>query len=378
MSTSLSQPLQIHQFHAKASAGDAITQHMLFIQEALEEIGIGGKIFAKDIKNLPQGKVLPWSLDSAWDCDLFLIHHSQYNSEFKAVTSLEIPKAVVYHSQPPETYFAHDLDLKKALHRGKKQLVGYKRKKIPALGVSSFSINELESLGFARPQKLPLLHLPLPGKRQKEWDWAEPKYLIFVGRLAPHKKQSYLVETFYHLKKLFPARSKLYLLGTGDPLYTKYLKLLIQQWGLENHVILTGKVTDSELVKYYSLADAFVCASEHEGFCLPLVEAMKFGVPVFFRSCLGVQETMGGSGVELLGTQASETAAVIQSLMKNPAALEKTVEKQDDRLRQLSLFQNRKNLQKILFSLCMEQRKINFQTSRLKLKSPLHETSIAF
>lgn len=378
MSLGLSQSLTIHQYHARATAGDAITQHMLFIQEALDEIGIGGKIFAGEKRNLPQGKVLLWSKGLGWDCDLFLIHHSQYNPDFKSLLSLERPKAVLYHSQPSESYFSYDADLKKSLRLGKKQLVEYRKKGIPTLGVSEFSAGELRDLGFSKPGILPLMHLEAPEKRQKEWDWAEPKHLVFVGRLAPHKGQSQLIEIFFHLKKLLPPQSKLYLLGTGDPLYTKYLKLLIKQWNLENQIVLTGKVTQADLVKYYTLADAFVCASEHEGFCLPLVEAMKHGVPVFFKSQPAVKETMGRAGVEWLSGNSVECAAVLSSFIKNPKALEGVIKKQDERLKQLSLFQNKKVLQKTLFSLCLEQkhdfRKVPFISPQIQS----HETSISF
>ena len=378
MSSALSQSLTIHQYHARATAGDAITQHMLFIREALEEIGIGGKIFAGEKRNLPQGKVLLWSKGLGWDCDLFLIHHSQFNPDFKSLVSLERPKAVLYHSQPSESYFSYDADLKKSLRLGKKQLVEYRKKRIPALGVSDFTAGELKDLGFVNPSLLPLMHIEAPEKRQKEWDWAEPKHFVFVGRLAPHKGQSQLIEMFFHLKKLLPPQSKLYLLGTGEPLYTKYLKLLIKQWNLENQIVLTGKVTQADLVKYYTLADAFVCASEHEGFCLPLVEAMKHGVPVFFKSQPAVKETMGKAGVEWVSGSASDCAAVLSSFIKNPKAIEGVIKKQDERLKELSLFQNKKMLQKTLFSLCLEQRKGFGTLLHTPQKSSSYETSISF
>lgn len=352
MSEFNTQPLTIHQFHYRASAGEAVTQHMLFIREALAEVGVSGKIFSVQRKNLPQGKVQEWTLDSAWDCDLLLIHHSQYNPELKELLSMELPKAVVYHSQPPENYFSHDLDAKRSLHQGRNQLSWFRKRKIPALAVSKFSVGELKSWGFDSVSVLPLMHLEQLKSETELPEANEPRHLLFVGKVAPHKKQSLLIETFYHLRKELPAHSKLHLVGTGDPLYTKYLKLLIAQLGLNSHVSLTGKLTDSNLKDYYSMADGFICMSEYEGFCMPVVEAMKAGVPVFYRPLTGTKETMGGAGVELLSDDPVQNAMVIKTFLESKTALQTILAKQQSRLKILGAFQNRKKVQEVLLNLC--------------------------
>ncbi|MFM8269145.1 MAG: glycosyltransferase [Pseudomonadota bacterium] len=367
MSSINSQPLTIHQFHYRASAGEAITQHMLFIREALAEIGVGGKIFSVQRKNLPQGKVQAWSHDSAWDCDLLLVHHSQYNPELKELLSMEIPKAWVYHSQPSESYFSHDLEAKKNLHLGRNQLSWFRRKRIPALGVSKFSISELVHLGFESASLLPLMHLELQKPDPTEVEEKEPRHLLFVGKIAPHKKQSLLIETFFHLRKYLPPHSKLHLVGTGDPLYTKYLKLLITQLGLGGQISLAGKITDSNLKEFYEMADAFICMSEYEGFCMPVVEAMKAGVPVFYRPLTGIKETMEGVGVELLTEDPIQNAVIIDAFLKSPSALKAVLSKQQLRLKTLALFQNRQRVQKALLSLVNR-----------KLEKRSHEASLSF
>lgn len=369
------QPLTIHQFHHRASAGDAVTQHMLFIQEALSEIGIGGKIFSVERKNLPQGKVQPWSMDSIWDCDLLLIHHSQYNSELKSLLSIEVPKAVVYHSQPPESYFAHDLEAQKNLRLGRNQLGILKRKGIPALGVSRFSVSELDEIGFKSTAVLPLMNLDGKSAEVELPEKSEPKHVLFVGKLAPHKKQSLIIETFFHLRKALPTQSKLHLVGTGDPLYTKYLKLLIKQLGLGQHVSLTGKLTESNLYDYYSMADGFLCLSEYEGFCMPVVDAMKHGVPVFYRPLFGVKETMGGAGIELLTDDPIQNAIVIKSVLENRFALKAVLAKQATRLKTLRAFQNRKKVQEELIKLCNRKPETGIKQSSFTRN---HEASFAF
>ena len=343
--------ISIHQFHYRASAGEAVTQHMLFIREALAEAGIGGKIFSVQRKNLPQGKVQAWSPDSAWDCDLLLIHHSQYNPNLKELLSIEVPKAVIYHSQPPASLFSYDPEVKKNLEIGKKQLGLLKRKGLVALGVSQFAVAELARLGFKNTGVIPLMHLESQPAVMGSVEKNEPKHLLFVGKLAPHKKQSLLVETFYHLRKELPPQSQLHLVGTGDPLYTKYLRLLIKQLGLSQSVILTGKLTDSNLSEYYALADAFICMSEYEGFCIPVVEAMRAQLPVFYRSVTGIKETMGGAGVELLTNDPIQNALILKQFLNSPTALKAVLARQQMRLKSLSSFQNRKTVQEQILKL---------------------------
>lgn len=367
------QSFTIHQFHHKASGGDAVTQHMLFIQSALAEIGIDGKIFSIERKNLPTEKVQPWSVDSVWNCDLLLIHHSQGNPLLKEVVSVEIPKAVIYHSQPPADFYSHDLEMKHRLELGRQQLHFFKKKDIPLFGVSLFGLEELKALGFQNPQLLPLMHLETTQSSEKNFDWQEPKNLLFVGRIAPHKRQSLLIETFYHLKNQLPPHSKLILVGSGDPLYIKYLKLLIQQWKLSGQVVLAGKLTDQDKKRYFELADAFLCVSEHEGFCIPLVEAMRERVPVFYRPVSGVKETMGGAGVQLLTQNPTEIAAVLLAFLKKTEAQKQVLSQQDKRLRELSKFQNRTVLQSKLLEWCLKIRPLPKNTFE---RESIHEANL--
>lgn len=351
----LNQALTVHQYHFRASAGEAITQHMLLIQQALAEVGVSGKIFSTEIKNLPQGRVHQWSLDSAWDCDLLLIHHSQANPELKSLSRLEIPKALVYHSQPPEFFYVHDRDMFRNLIQGKKQLSFWNRQNIPAFAVSQFGVSELKKLGFSKPEILPLMHLEPQTAALGETDPDEPKHLLFVGKLMPHKRQAQLIETFFYLKNEFPKGSQLHLVGTGDPLYTKYLKLLIRQLGLSSLVTLTGKLTEAELKNYYSFADAFICVSDHEGFCLPVVEAMQQQVPVFYRPHSGIQATMGSAGVELLSSRPLDHAAIIASVLKYPEAIQQILKNQNRRLKELARFQNKKKTQEMILKMCQRK-----------------------
>ena len=173
--------------------------------------------------------------------------------------------------------------------------------------------------------------------------------------MASHKRQSLLIEMFYYLKNELPPGSKLFLVGTGDPLYTKYLKLLIRQLDLTQQVVLTGKITEADLKQFYSLADAFICVSEYEGFCLPVVEAMKNGVPVFYRPLTGVKETMAGAGVKLISQDPGAWADSVIHFLKDESLQASVYSSQTTRLKTLSKFQNKEQIQKIFWKMFLQK-----------------------
>jgi glycosyltransferase involved in cell wall biosynthesis len=84
-------------------------------------------------------------------------------------------------------------------------------------------------------------------------------------------------------------------------------------------VVLTGHVSDDDLLAYYSVADVFVCLSEHEGYCVPLVEAMNAGVPVLAHAAGAVEETLDGGGVLLRDKRPELVAELVHELVTNAA-----------------------------------------------------------
>ena len=122
--------------------------------------------------------------------------------------------------------------------------------------------------------------------------------LLFVGRLSPNKKQEDLIESFRYFQAFEP-NSRLILVGhdeDSDP-YATFLKKTAEKWGLEDKVIFTGKVDDAQLSAYYHCTDLFWSMSEHEGFCVPLIESMWYNVPVLAYKSTAIPETLGNAGI---------------------------------------------------------------------------------
>ena len=163
--------------------------------------------------------------------------------------------------------------------------------------------------------------------------------LLFVGRVAPNKRQLDLVRIFDEYVRTCHANSRLFLVGSSDgsEAYRDEILAEIADRGLGKLVTLTGKVSASQLATYYRSSDALLCASEHEGFCVPLLEAMSFGLPVVAYAAAAVPETLGGAGILLDSKEPGFWCAVIEELRQNQDFRTEILSRQRERLSDLSL-----------------------------------------
>jgi glycosyltransferase involved in cell wall biosynthesis len=125
---------------------------------------------------------------------------------------------------------------------------------------------------------------------------------LFVGRLAPNKAQHELVKMFALYRRAFDPDARLWLVGPHTVArYHVAVDRFVTAAGLTGAVHLTGAVSDGALNAYYDVADAFVSMSRHEGFGVPLLEAMAHDTPVIARASAAVPETVADAGVLLDG-----------------------------------------------------------------------------
>ncbi len=160
--------------------------------------------------------------------------------------------------------------------------------------------------------------------------------ILFVGRLIPNKRPDNLIRDFHAYKTRFNPRSRLILAGSygGFDSYLAQLHGLIARLDVADVHIL-GQVTNEELTALYDVADVFLCASEHEGFCVPLIEAFYKRVPVLAYAATAVPATMDGGGV-LYDTRDPERVAALVDAVVSSADLEaRVLEAQDGALARL-------------------------------------------
>jgi glycosyltransferase involved in cell wall biosynthesis len=249
---------------------------------------------------------------------------------------------LVYHNITPPEYFlgVHDFLVRQCFH-GRRELTAYRHRVDLALGDSEFNRQELEAAGFNPTAVLPVVpdfdHVNAdPDVRVLDAYDDDMTNILFVGRLVPNKRPDNLIRYFHAYKTLYNPRARLIIAGAygGFESYLTQLHDLIARLGLRD-VVITGQVTDAELSALYDVADLFLCASEHEGFCVPIVESFYTGVPVLAYAATAVPATMDGGGV-LYDTRDPRTVArLMNGVLSSQSAQTQILEAQDAALNRL-------------------------------------------
>jgi L-malate glycosyltransferase len=325
----------VHQVLTKLADGDAIGHEVIGIQRVLRNAGYESEVFVEVADaGLAQLTYDYRALRDFSHRDNLLIHHFSVGSDAsKLAYSLPDRMLLVYHNITPAEYFvSFHPALAKFCYLGRRELRAYARRCTLAVGDSEYNRRELEAEGFPRTAVLPVVpdfrHLdvaPSPAVITAfDDDWTN---FLFVGRIVPNKKIEDLIRFFHAYQTLFNRRSRLLLVGSTSGLdrYVDALVQLIHDLGQQQHVILTGHVSNAELTAYYDVADLFLCASEHEGFCVPLVEAFYKQVPVMAYDAAAVPSTMDGAGVLYESRDPFHVATMMDDLLSNVRAQENVV-----------------------------------------------------
>jgi glycosyltransferase involved in cell wall biosynthesis len=309
---------RIHQFHSGSAVADAVTNCMLFVQSILEGWGIASEIFAEHVDPGLADAIRPLDRLAPGADDLLLIHHSMGHDALPHLAALECRKALVYHNITPPRFFAEDDPFHDDAIRGYAQLGELRRTVEAAIAVSGFNAGQLRARGFENVAVIPLLKdftalRSLPHAKQPYYDERPVFRILFVGRLVPHKCQHELVEFVAATRSIDGIPLELVLIGDSeiDPDYVRRIEDRVCRSGLARHVRITGRISDEQLFGRYRAATAYVSLSEHEGFGVPLVEAMAFDLPVLAHASSGVAETLAGAGLTLA---AKEPATIREAL----------------------------------------------------------------
>jgi glycosyltransferase involved in cell wall biosynthesis len=302
--------MEIHQLVPGLHPGDAISNHALALRKLLRAWGHHSDIFARDISPAIARECRHFN-EFACHEDAVTIYH--YSMDFDEMTRLFMrcpgKRMLIYHNITPAHYLkAYNHAVAQACHEGRERLAELRDSANIVFGDSEFNCAELEAKGFPQPRVLPILVnfeeydsvLPCAAVREKfDDDWMN---LLFVGRLSPNKCQDDVIRTFAHYNRFINRRSRLFLVGSwrGMERYLQELRELVNNLELDDYVFFTGHVKITELVAYYCLADLFVCMSEHEGFCVPILEAMHFDVPVLAYHAAAIPGTLENAGVMAL------------------------------------------------------------------------------
>jgi glycosyltransferase involved in cell wall biosynthesis len=320
--------IRIHQVLATLGYGDAIGHEVLGIQRVLRAEGYESEIFIETADERLESMTRDYRelVDFSHPDNLLLHHFSLASKASRTAFALPDRMALIYHNITPPEYFAglHPA-LARQCFRGRRELQAYADRCDLALGDSEFNRHDLDVLGFPRTAVLPVVpdfsHLEGASNRfvadQFDDEWAN---ILFVGRVIANKKIEDLIRFFHAYHTTCNPRSRLLIVGAFN-MFERYfaaLNHLAEALDL-SHVHFVGQVSDAELVAYYEVADLFLCASEHEGFCVPLVEAFYKQIPVLAYAATAVPSTMDGAGVLYDDKDPRHVAALMDAIVSDCA-----------------------------------------------------------
>ena len=346
--------MEIHQFAATLTFGDAISDEMIEIQRALRKHGYKSDIFIKYYDPRVAGYIRDFrEYEKISSKDNIVIFHFSIGSPVsKLFYRIPDKKIMIYHNITPYQYFIdYHRILTKECFKGRLELKKFSDKVDLALGDSEFNRIELEESGYRRTGVLPLL-LNL-SKFDKKGDpvisriFANGnKTILFVGRVIPNKKFEDVIKTFYYYKKYFNPKSQLILAGDYRSMERYYFGLmdLVARLNLKD-VHITGRLEFAELLAYYNLAHVYLSMSEHEGFGVPLIEAFYKRIPVIAYAAGAVEETLNGGGIIIKHKEFPKIAALIDKMDRDQVFREQVVSSQIKALKKYE----RENVSKILF-----------------------------
>ncbi len=336
----------VHQLVHTLSYGDAISSEVLALQRCLSALGFESEIYAINVHPRYKGKAklykeFPESFDGQ-----VLLHYSlgsPLNALYRRLAQAE--KCLIFHNLTPASWFVGiNPGVARDIEQGRAELPELCRISQKLIADSQFNAEELSEFGFhAR-----VLELAVDPER-----WTEPAnpgisallkgsgelHVLHVGRIAPNKCLEDLLKTFYFLHCHGERKSRLWLPGIDidTELYAFSLKRLARELGIEDAVEFPGCMADSEIRALYENSTAYVCMSEHEGFCLPVVEAMRFGLPVLAFASSALPQTVGSGGILFREKRHAEIAELILEIRRDTELREKLIKAGYERVKDLSL-----------------------------------------
>jgi glycosyltransferase involved in cell wall biosynthesis len=331
----------VHQLVSNFDVGDAIGNHVRALRALLRRWGYASDVYAQyRHMSLLQEAHFYTRYREVSSPDVAVLFHFSIGSEVTSFfASLPDRRVLVYHNITPAEYFVGvNARVADRCRRGRWELARLRHPTELALGVSEFNRRELEAAGFPRTGVLPILvdwdqyaHAPVPALAEA---YGRGTNLLAVGRVAPNKRVEDLVKAYYFYRRLDPD-SRLIVVGSAvdTEAYLAACQKLCAELGLLDHVVFTGAVSQPELCTYYRLASAYLCLSEHEGFCVPLLEAMHFDVPVVAYAAAGIPGTLGAAGLLVPDKDPPVVAELLHRVVHDPGLRAAVLEGQRARLR---------------------------------------------
>ncbi len=333
----------VNQWVPAAHKGDAIGDSARRVRGLLREMGHQSDLYAMTIDDDLRGDVIPWTDPGATGGDLTIFHFALVSPMTPAFARLQSGRVLQYHNVTPAHFFAgYDPEVYRLAMLGREDLKSLVGHTDVALGDSEFNRQELESLGFTNTGVFPIAIdtgriTDAPPRPALEEVLSEEGWLnfLFVGRIVPNKKIEDHIKLAEQYKRYVDEQYRFVFVGKTDatPRYYSAIRALLERYRMpQGRFIFTGAVPDEDLATYYRTASVYISLSEHEGFCVPLLEAMAADVPVLAYASTAVPDTLGGAGVQFAPKDLEYAAELLGELAYNNVLRKQVIAGQRARL----------------------------------------------
>jgi len=343
-------PVAVHQFIPTLNPRDATGSHTLLLREVLRDAGWRSDIFAEAIHDdLASEAYKYWVYpEHAAEGDVAIYQFSTSSAVAGFVAERTERLIVDFHNfTGPEHFNGWEPRSEERALLARHELGLLARRAELGLADSHFNERDLRRAGYRRTTVVPVLvdyrRLGAPPDPRVAAELAAAKTgggidLLFVGRIVPSKGQHELVKVLWAYRRLYDPLARLHLVGGSSSFaYLKALRGLVADLGLADAVRITGDVSDAALAAHFAAADAYISLSAHEGFGVPLIEAMAADVPVVTRGAGAVAETVGDAALVLAGTDPLYVAAAVRRVCTDAVLRQRLVAAGRQRLPQFAL-----------------------------------------
>lgn len=328
--------MTLEQFLPALHYGDAVGNSALALHRFLQGRGIESRLVAMTCDECLRDQAVlfcDYKLDPA---ALKILHFAVPSPLTDFFLGLQGKKALIYHNITPAHFFVGFSDfLTQFTCAGRAELKRLNRCFDLSLGDSTYNADELRAMGFANVQVFPLLvNLDDYGGEYSSSYWQllknERKNILFTGRIMPNKKIEDLIKVLFFYKKYISPAVRLIVVGNSKTLPKYFLAvqdLAARFYLTAEDVFFTGHLPADEFLAVYRLADVFLSMSEHEGFCLPLLESCCFQLPVVAFDAGAVAETLGGAGILFRDKDTALTAGLVERVLEDASLRRQLQEK---------------------------------------------------
>lgn len=329
--------------------GDAVGNDAVALHHFLTEEGCDTHIYAEQIdQRIPDGIASSYTKLPVLSAEDIVMYHFAIGSPVmeKILCSLPAHKFMIYHNITPAKYFTpYNKIAEEAADEGRKSLRSMAEFFEYCIADSAYNKEDLRFEGYTCPIDVVPIMIPFADYDKdanhlllEKYQHDEMVNFLFVGRIVPNKKQEDVIKTFAYYHKNISANSRLFLVGNyqGMELYYQRLVRYAKVLDIADAVFFTGHTSFADILAYYRMADVFLCMSEHEGFCVPLLEAMYFEVPIVACDAAAVSETLGDGGILVNTRRPDVIAKVIDRVLKDKHLCNTLVRNGKERLKNYS------------------------------------------